>query len=210
MAQGDWLHCTTRVARKCLLAADLRLVAHRHALDGVDGRNSICTGKVGPHGRLANLRDVGCHLGDDRYLHAALHVGGIEGYQFWVLPHIAAHARKTHLRAREVQLYGIATCGLGHLCKLGPLLLELPHDGGHDHLRGIVALQPSQNVEVHLVRILRQLLHIAEPGKARITLHGIEAWRHLADFLLADSLVKDTRPTGIEGPCHHIIVGTHG
>ena len=88
---------------------------------------------------------------------------------------IATQTNQAHLRTREVELYGIAACLLSHLGQLDPLLLELAHDRGYDHLRGIVLLEATEDIEVHLIRILGQLLHIAETGKRGAFLHSIEA-----------------------------------
>ena len=65
---------------------------------------------------------------------------------------------------------------------------------GYDHFGRIVLLQPTQNVEIDLVGVLAQLLHVAETGKRRTFFDGIETRRHLVDVLFADGLVEDACP----------------
>ena len=100
VAQGDGLDRTTRQPLNGFATADLGTVAHRHRLDGVDGQNGISTCEVGGRGRLVDLRDVGRHFGDDGNGDVALDVGRIEQHPLGVLPHVAAHARQSHLRTR--------------------------------------------------------------------------------------------------------------
>ena len=211
VAQGDGLHGPAAVARDGQPSAHGSLGRHGDALDGVDGRDGVGSGEVGTHGRQPHVGDVGRHLGYDGNPHAVLHVGGVGGHQFRVLPHVAAHARQSHLRTGEVQFHGVAARLLGHPCQFDPFLLKLSHDRGHDDLRGVVALQSAQDVEVHRVGVLAQLLHVAEGVEVgRALLHGIEAWRHLADVLLADGLVEHAGPPCVEGPRHHLVVGAYG
>ena len=99
VAQGDGLDGTPGVAGDSQSVAHGCLRRHGHALDGVDGRNGVGTGEVGSHGRLVDVRDVGRHFRNDGNLHRALHVGGVEGDEFGVLTHVAAHAGQSHLRA---------------------------------------------------------------------------------------------------------------
>ena len=154
--------------------------------------------------------DVRRHLRNDGNLHVLLDVGGVGRDEFVVLSHIAAHASQSHLRAREVQLDSVAARKLSHLGKLYPLLFELTHDAGNDHFRRVVLLQALQDVEVHFVRVLAQLFHVAEAGKRSARLHGIKSRRDLADVLLADGLVEDASPTHVEGSRHHLVVRTNG
>ena len=127
-----------------------------------------------------------------------------------VLPHIAAHASQSHLRAGEVQFHCVAASKLSHLGKLYPLLFELTHDAGNDDLRRRVLLQTLQNVEVHLVRVLAQLFHVAEASEGSVLLYRVESGRDLADVLFANGLVEDACPAHVEGASHHLIVGTNG
>ena len=207
---SDGLHGTTRVARHRLLLADLSLWREGNTLDGVDGRNGVCSGKVSSKRRLFHVSDVRRHLGNDGNLNILLDIGGVGSYQLMVLSHIAAHACQTHLRAREVQLDSVAASKLSHLGKLYPLLFELTHDAGNHHFRRIVLLQTLQNVEVHLVRVLAQLLHIAETSERCALLYRVESGRDLADVLFANGLVEDTCPAHVEGASYHLIVGTNG
>ena len=210
IAQGNGLHRAAAVSRERLLLAHGSLRRHRHALDGVDGRDGVGTGKEGSHGGLVDLRDVGRHLRYDGNLHRPLHVGRVEGHELGVLPHVATHAGQSHLRAREVQLHSVASRILSHLCQLNPLFLVLAHDAGHHNLRGVVLLQAAQDVEVHLIGILRQLLHVAEAGERRALSDSVETGRHLVDVLLADGLEEDATPPCLERPRHHLVVGADG
>ena len=166
---------------------------------------------MGGQGELGHRRDIRRHLGDDGNVDGPLDIGGVEGDEFGVLAHVAAHAGKAHLRAGKVQFHGIDPGLLGHLRQLDPLLLRLSHDGGDDDLGGIVLLEPLEDVEVHLHRILRQLLHVAEAGKAAVgPFHGVEAGRNLLDVLQADGLVEHARPARFQGRGHHLVVRADG
>ena len=69
-----------------------------------------------------------------------------------------------------------------------------------------------QDVEVHLHRILAQLLHITETVEIAVdtvAVNGIKARWHLFDLQQTDGLIEHTCPTGLKGPGHHLIVGTH-
>ena len=70
--------------------------------------------------------------------------------------------------------------------------------------------QPAQYLEIDLVGVLAQLLHIPETGDLRSLLDRVEAGRHLVDVLLADGLVEDSRPAHVEGAGHHLVVGADG
>ena len=141
-----------------------------------------------------------------------LDVGGVDGHEFWGLPHIAAHAGEPHLGAREIELHGINASTLDHLSQFYPLFLALAHDAGYDDLRRIILLQPVQNVEVHVDRVLAQLLHVTEAIEVAIqaiAVYGIESGRNLLDFLQADGLIVHATPPRLKGTCHHLVVGTH-
>ena len=212
MPQGDGPHGTTGIARDGALSGHLGLGGHRHRLDGVDGRDGVGTRLHAGSGRLGDVRDVGRHLRNDGYLHRALHTGGVGLHQFRTLAHVAAHALVLHLRAREVQFHGVAASRLGHLRQPHPLLLGLPHDGGNNHLRGVVLLQPPQDVKIHLHGVLAQLLHVAEAVEVAVdavAVLGVEAGRHLLNLLQADGLIEHARPAGIEGTRHHLVVRTY-
>ena len=202
-------HGATRIARDGALSGHLGLCCHRYRLDGVDGRDSVGTRLHTGSGRLGDVRDVGRHLRDDGNLHRTLHTGGIGIHQFRTLPHIAAHAFVLHLRTREVQFHGVAASRLSHPRQTGPLLLGLPHYRGDDHFRGVVLLQPPQDVKVHLHGVLAQLLHVAEAVEVAVdavAVHRIETGRYLLDFLQADGFIEHTRSAGIEGAGHHLVV----
>ena len=158
------------------------------------------------------MRDVRGHLGNDRDGHVPLHVGGVERDELGVLTDVRPHSCQSHLRAREVQLYGIHAGFLSHLREDDPLPFRLSHDRCHDNLRGIVLLQPLQDVEVHAHRVLAQLLHVTEAVEVAdtVVLHGIETRRHLIDVLHADGLIEHSSPTGFKRPCHHVVVRTDG
>ena len=212
-AQGYGLDSTAGEARHRLTSGNGRTLVHGDALDGVDGRDGIGIGKVGCHGRIVDMGDVGRHLRNDGNADMALHVGSIEQHQLRVLPHVAAHARQSHLRTGEVQLDGIDTRILGHLRQFYPLLLGLSHDGGNDNLRGVVLLQSAEDVKVHLHGVLAQLLHIAEAIEVAvdaIAVDGIETWRHFLDFLKTNGLVIHTGPSCLESTRHHLVVRTDG
>ena len=207
---SNGLHSTTRVARHRLLLADLSLWREGDALDGVDGRNGVCSGKVSTQSRLSHMCDVRRHLRNDGNLHVLLDVGSIGCDEFVVLSHIAAHASQSHLRAGEVQFHCVAASKLSHLGKLYPLLFELTHDAGNHHFRRIVLLQTLQNVEVHLVRVLAQLFHVAEASKGSVLLDCVESGRDLSDVLFANGLVEDTCPAHVEGASYHVVVRADG
>ena len=162
MAQGDGPHGPAGIAGARLAAAHLRAFSHGDALDGVDGRYGIGTGKTGGRANVRNMGDVGRHLGDDGNADAALDGGREENHELGVLSHVAAHAGLSHLRAGEIEFHGIAAGFLRHFGKFYPLLFLLPHDGGNDHLGRIVLLQAPKDVEIHLRGVLAQLLHVAE------------------------------------------------
>ena len=194
------------------MARHLGIVGHGDRLDGVDGRDGIGTGEEGRHRRMIDMGDVGRHLRDDGYLHRFPDDVGVDGHQFRVLTHIAAHARQSHLRAREVKFDGITACLLGPQGQFAPLFLGLSHDTGDDHLRGIVLFEPTQDVEVQVNGILTQLLHIAETIEVAVhtvAMDGIETRRHLFDLLEADGLIEHASPPCLKGTRHHLIIGTH-
>ena len=156
------------------------------------------------------MGNVGCHLWDDGDFHIALHVSGEECNQFGILSYVATHTALTHLWTGVVQFYSIATGILSHLGELNPVFLGLSHNAGNDHFLRIVLLEAVEDVEIHFVGILGKLFHVTETDERRSFLHRVEARRDLPDFLLADGLVEYTCPTGIEGPCHHLVVGADG
>ena len=62
-APGRWIHGRSGIARKRLPAACCRIRAHRHGLDGIDGRHGAGTPAAGAQDRLEDARDTGPHLG---------------------------------------------------------------------------------------------------------------------------------------------------
>ena len=168
---------------------------------------------TGGRANVRNMGDVGRHLGNDGNADAALDGGREEDDQLRVLPYVAAHAGLPHLRAGEIEFDGVAA---GFLCPFGkrnPLLFSLPHDGSDDHLIGILLFQAFKDVEVQVHGVFAQLFHIAEAKEIAFVpnaANGIEAGRHFPYFLQADGLVEYAAPAGVEGPRHHLIVGTHG
>ena len=207
--EGDGLHGSPGVARNRLLAG--HDPAHRHGLDGVDGRDSVRTAQISRRGDQVHGRNVGGHLRDDRDMHGPLYENRIVRHQFRILSHVAAHADQTHLGAGEIELDGIDAGVLRHMRKLDPLLVGVAHDGGDDDFGGIVLLQLAQDLEVHLRRILGELLHVAESGEGAVrTLHGVETRRDFIDILQADRLVIDAGPAGLEGRGDHLVVGADG
>ena len=99
VAQGDGLDSTARETRTRLASVHFGTLAQGYALDGVDGRYGIRPREVGTHGWVADVGDVGRHLGDDGDGDVTLDVGGEEGDQLGVLPYVAAHAGHAHLGA---------------------------------------------------------------------------------------------------------------
>ena len=120
------------------------------------------------------------------------------------------HAGEAHLRAGEIQFHGIAAGFFDHFCQLRPFFFTASHDGSDDDFGRIVPFEPAQDVQIHLEGILGQLFHIAETGKAGVIFYCVKTGRNLPDFLLADGLVKDAAPSGIECPRHHVVVGADG
>ena len=98
MAQSDGLDGFTRVARTCLTATHLRTLTKRYTLDGIDGRDGVCTCEISTHSGLGDMSNIGRHLWNDRNLHTSLHVCREERHQFRVLTHIATHTALAHLR----------------------------------------------------------------------------------------------------------------
>ena len=88
---------------------------------------------MGTDSRVTHHGDVGCHLGDDGDGYRVLDIGGEEGHQLAILSHIAAHTRRTHLRAREVEFHGIGAGSLGPLGQFDPLFFGRTHNGCHDN-----------------------------------------------------------------------------
>ena len=212
MTQCDGFDGTSRVAGYGLLLRDAGVVAHRNALNGVDGRDGIGTGKIAAHGRLVDLGDVGCHLWDDRNGDITLYVCRVESDEFGVLADVGAHAGQSHLGTGEVKLHSITSCAFRHFGQHNPLSLGLSHDGSDDDFGGIIFLQSFQDVEIHAYWVLAQLFHVAETVEVTIVIgvDCIETGRHFVDVLHADGLVENAAPSCLEGTCHHLVVGTDG
>ena len=208
----DGFHSTPRQSRNRALPRHIAAVVHGNALDGIDGTNGIGTSKVRCHGRFIDMGDIWRHLGNNRDTHSTLNMCGKEQHQLRVLPHVASHASKAHLRTREIELQGVHTGLLGHLGKLYPFLLGLTHDRCHHNLAWIIFLEPPQYVEVNLGGILAKLLHVAqgvEVASLALAVNDVEAWRHLVDVLQADGLEEHSCPAGVEGAGYHLIVSTN-
>ncbi len=207
-AQGDRLDGLARVAGDSLALTHLGLVAHRNRLDGIDGADTMGAGIEASQGGTTHRHDIGRHLGDDGDRDRLLDARGVAEDQIVALTDIRTQTRELHLRAGEIELHGIAAGLLGHLGEFDPLLLALPHDRGDDALGGVAELEATQDIEVHVVGILGELLHIAETDKGRtLFAYGVEAGRYLADVLLADGLVEHTGPSGLQGTGYHLVVG---
>ena len=212
-AQGNGLDGASGIARDGTATRHLGQWVHGDGLDGVDGGNGIGTCEESLLGRAGHVGDVRRHLGNDGYLHRALHISGIELDGLGVLAHVATHAGKAHLRTREIELDGIDTGLLSHEGQLNPLLLGLSHDAGNNALGGIVLLETAQDVEIDIDRILAQLLHVAETievALGAVAVEGVETGRHLLDVLQADGLIEHTAPAGLKGARYHLVVGADG
>ena len=137
----------------------------------------VLMAKIGCHGRLIDLSDVGCHLGDDGNGNITFYVCGVEQYQFRILSHVAAHASQSHLRTGEIQFHSIAACFFSHLSEFYPFFLKFSHDAGHYNFCRVVLLQTVKNVEVNLVGVLAQLFHVTKGIEVRypFLLASIEA-----------------------------------
>ena len=88
--QRDRLDCLAAISRYGKLIVYCCLCRHCHALNGIDGGDSIGTGKIAPHGRLVDLCDIRSHLRDDRDADIAFHIGRVERDEFGILPNVAA------------------------------------------------------------------------------------------------------------------------
>ena len=167
---------------------------------------------MGTDSGVTHHGDVGRHFGNDRDGYRMLDIGGKEGHQLAILTHIAAHTCRAHLRAGEVQFYGIDTGCLGPLGQFNPFFFGRTHDGCHHDFGRIVLFQAVQDIKVHFRRILAQLLHIAqriEVTLVALTVQDVKSGGHLVDVVQADGLVEDASPAGFKGACHHLIVGAN-
>ena len=90
-------------------------------------------------------------------------------YQFRHLSDIASQSAFRHIRTGEVQLHCIRTVFLAQMRQFAPFRLILPHNRGQDEFRGVVFLQPAENLHVFLHTVVGKLLNILETHNTAVT-----------------------------------------
>ena len=176
-------------------AIDLHLELHGLGVHERKGRESVAkrdrggTGLVGCTCALHEARGRGRQLDPDWDIHSLFHRFQNAADHVFVIGDVGAHILAVHVRARQVQLNGVATYvhdGPGELLPVRHLIIPVGarHDRGDEHAGGVGGLDLFQVRQPQVERLVRNQLPIPRGVRDGIgALIARHVRRHIAGAL---------------------------